>query len=243
MTQDKPLSSFYRSALTSPFWMFFYLFFIVSFVPYFIVQLFEQQWLYSLLYTSHGLIENMTVVLYVACLCCVCVFFVKYRLRDIGMFVAFALALFMLGEETRWGLGFIVDDLHDVYFSGMQDILFYAAKGAPDGFPLALIVMLYVVRLLLFIAVGAFFVGVWYYRHHLPDFKVMVKNYPFSPHIIMYGCLIFGVIVLELFLQPGPKNYSYIEETFELNAALIWLSFCYEVSTLSYSRFLERRTF
>lgn len=236
MPHKQELSLCYRNALNSPFWMFFYGFFIISFSPYFVVRLMDQKWLYDLLYTPHGIIENMTVVLYVACLSLFAWFFFRKKINHISVLMVAAVALFMLGEETRWGIGFFVDDLHDVYISGMQDVLFFAAKGAPSNFPVYLVMMLYVVRLILFAVVCGALIAGWYYRHHANDVLLKIRQYPFSAHIIMYGILMLGVIILELFLQPGPANFSYIEETFELNAAIIWLSLCYEVGMLAYSQ-------
>ncbi|MBL4590121.1 MAG: hypothetical protein JKY11_08600 [Alphaproteobacteria bacterium] len=231
-----------RAFLTSPFWLFFYSFFIVSFLPYFSIRFGDQKWIYELLYRPNGIVENMTVLLYIVALCFSGWVLFKHKLRCASVIVAFCLAFFMFGEEIRWGLTLFVDDLHDVYITGMQDILIYVVKGSPEHFPLMLVGALFVARIVLFCIVGGIAISLWYYRHYWKRWARQARQYELSSHLVIYGVFLFGVIILELFIQPGIRKLDYIEETFELNAALIWLSFSYEAGVRALSMHTDTHT-
>ncbi len=212
--------------------LFFYGFFIVSFIPYFIIRFSEHGWIYEILYRPNGIVENMTVLLYV-----ISAFFAgheifKFKNRNLTIMAVFALSVFMIGEETRWGLGFFVDELHDLYLTGFQDILVYAVNGIPERFPLYLVVFLFIIRIALFCVIGASLVWGWYHRHSFNLLKKTVAEYNFSSFVLIYALLMLGVVILELFIQPGPRKLDYIEETFELNAALILILISYESSLI-----------
>ena len=221
-----------KSFTNSNYWLFFYSFFIISFIPYFIIRFSDQGWIYEILYRPNGIVENMTVLLYV-----ISAFFVgqeifKFKNRNLTLLAVFALSVFMIGEETRWGLGFFVDELRDLYLTGFQDILVYAVNGIPERFPLYLVVFLFIVRIALFCVIGGSLIWSWYHRHSINVLKNKVKAYEFSSFAFVYALLILGVIILELFIQPGPRKLDYIEETFELNAALILMLISYESSII-----------
>jgi len=218
-----------KGMLNSSFWMLFYGFFIVSFLPYFFIRFGDQSWVYEILYRPNGIVENMTVVLYVLCVALSGWVFYSCKSRQVTLLIALGVSIFMLGEEVRWGLQFILDDMHDVYITGVQDILFYAARGAPANYPSYLVVGLFAVRIALLLLLAAGCVYVWYHRHKTHDICAKIKAYPYAPFLIVYGVLMSGVIVLELFLQPTALKLDYIEETFELNAALVWLALCIDV--------------
>lgn len=218
-----------RGMVNTPFWMLFYGFFIVSFLPYFFIRFGHQSWVYELLYRPNGIVENMTVLLYVLSLGVSGWVIYKFKSYTPTLLFVAALSLFMFGEEVRWGLYLIVDNIHDVYVSGVQDILVYAVRGAPEHYPFALVLCFFIIRILLFLAVGASIVYVWYHRHNRDEWIAKFRAYPFSLYLCVYALLMFGVIILELFIQPGARKLDYIEETFELNAALVWFAFSLDI--------------
>lgn len=225
-----------RGMVNTPFWMLFYGFFIVSFLPYFFIRFGHQSWVYELLYRPNGIVENMTVLLYGLALALSGWVLYKSKSYTPTLVLSAAVALFMLGEEVRWGLYLFVDDIHSVYITSIQDILVYAVRGAPDHYPFALVAMFFVVRILLFLTCGAGLVYAWYHRHKREQWLKHFHGYAFSPYLIIYGLLLTGVIILELFIQPSIRKLDYIEETFELNAALVWLAFCLDIGGIISAR-------
>ncbi len=228
-----------RSFISSPHWLFFYAFFIASFIPFFFIRFDGQVWIYNLLYRPNGIAENMTVLLYVGAASFSGWLLFKHKNKSWMIIGSLAVALFMIGEETRWGLGFFVDDLRDLYLTGVQDILMLAVRGIPVGTveseSLFFMGFLLCLRIVLSCAIGAICVTFWYYRHLWPVWKVKGLQSSFPPYILIYGALIVGVIILELFIQPGPRKFDYIEETFELNAAVLWFLLSYELRMLFHS--------
>ncbi len=225
-----------KDLVTSSFWLFFYAFFIVSFVPFFVIRFAHEQWVYELLYRPNGMVENMTTLMYFLSACFSGWVIFKHKLYGVGLFISFAWAVFIFGEEIRWGLGLFVDDLRSLYLTSVQDIMMFVAKGIPDKFPLSLVIFLFVCRIIFFSTLVGGVIAAWYYRHRWGAWKARIADYYYSPYLILYGLLFAGVIILELFIQPGPRKLDNIEETFELNAALIWLCFSYDASYFAVSR-------
>ncbi len=222
-----------RILINSSYWLFFYSFFIISFVPYFFIRFDHQTWIYNLLYRPNGIVENMTVLLYGIVVFLTGKLLFKYKVRDWAVIAVFIGALFMIGEETRWGLGFLTEDIRDLPLTSVQDILMFAVKGTPENAPTVLIWFMFCMRIFLFCIVGGGSIALWYDRHRWSSWRKKALSYTFTPYIFVYMALMLGVIILELFIQPGVRKFDYLEENFELNAAIILMLLSYELSAVS----------
>lgn len=211
-----------KAFLTSPYLHLFYTFFVLSWMPYFFVQLGDQRWVYTLFYRPNGIVENMTVLLYV-CAFALGVWALLKSEKTPQLILMTLWAAFLIGEETRWALPYFYEDIKALPFDSIQDILevsFLGWGGEPTGVQ---VIVIFVTRLLTALTVCAGLVWLWIKRHEWPTMKTRFLGCGFSPYIVLYAVFFVAAIFVEVILQPGPRKLDYLEETLELNAACLWM--------------------
>ncbi len=208
-----------------------YVFFALSWLPYIFLRLTEQPWIYSLLYRANGIVENMTVVFYLLAAGFAWRLLTTVRPRAKLFWAMLLFSVFMLGEETRWGLIYITDNVKQFSFTSIQDLIhmaFFQSPETPTGLQNALIIL---ARLVGFILVVCVPIYLWIRRHQLPDMSGY-KKAPFMPYVILYFLLLGVALIIEFGFPTGKKLFIVLEETLELNAAFVWLVVAYTASNL-----------
>ena len=211
-----------KSFLRLPDLQLFYAVFALSWLPLYFIIVHQERWLYTFFYRPFGFVENMTVVLYTGAAAFSA--FALYKLTFTRTLIAiFLFSLFMIGEETRWGLGFFYENLKTLPFTGVQDLLEISFLKWNIGHTPVQEHVVYMTRFFVFFIVsGIVFYG-WYRRHDLTDIFEYLRHSSRTPLLICFLALFLGAVFVEVVLQPGPRKLDYLEETLEMNAALVWM--------------------
>ena len=217
--------------LSSRYFHLIYGFFALSWLPYIFIRLAEQPWIYSLMYRANGIVENMTVVFYFLAAGFAGRLLYDARPRAKLFWALFLIAVFMLGEETRYGLIYVTDNVKEYSFTGIQDLVHMAFFQTPETLNAIQNALIILARLGGFILVVCLPVYAWVKRHSLPDFTGY-KSAPFTPYVLTYVLLLLAALIIEFCLPTGRKLFIVLEETLEMNAAFIWFIVAYTANNL-----------
>lgn len=185
--------------------------FALSWLPYIVLRIYDMPWVYSLFYRGHGIMENMTVVFYGFAAFFAGTALVRAQKTHRVLWAVFLVAIFMLGEEIRWGFAYLANDIHDFRFTSVQDFLqwLFNAIHIPQGWALILGLVAIVLTLR--------------FRHVVQDFYERERGTVFyalsSIYIVFLGVAVF----IEFTLQPGKNVLDVLEETLEMNASFVWM--------------------
>lgn len=195
---------------------------------------FDVPYLFKVLYTPFGVCENFQALLYGAC--CVVggkniwdAWKAKNRFLLIFTSIVFAWAFFMLGEETRWGLVYFVDEGTSMF--SFQDLLMDSLlEPMPEKPVMDDILGMVITRLVA--ALGAIYgvIAVWHFRARIQPFIKAAQRSPYTLYFVFYVFYFLAAVYIEVVLNAGRIKFNDIEETFEANAALVWFLLVYRHS-------------
>lgn len=183
------------------------------------------------MYRANGIVENMTVVFYLLAVGFAGRLLFSARPRTKLFWALFVIAVFMLGEETRYGLIYIKANIKDYSFTSIQDLIHMAFLNTPEILNTIQNSLIILTRLVAFILIVCVPIYLWIKRHNLPDLS-KYKMAPFTPYVIIYLLLLAIALIIEFFLPTGRKLFIVLEETLEMNAAFIWFIVAYTASNL-----------
>lgn len=227
--------------LSSRYFHFIYVFFALSWIPYIVLRLQEQPWIYSLLYRENGIVENMTVVFYLLAAGFSGRLLYLARPRSRLLKALFLFSIFMLGEETRWGLIYLVEHPKQLSFTSFQDLIQMAFLNTPQNMlPLqnTLIVIARITGFILFVGGPVY---IWIKRHKIFD-NVPYKSSSLTPYLALYALFLLIAVFIEFFMPGGQKHklLNVLEETLEMNASFVWFLISYISANLYQPHLIKR---